>query len=521
MSHIYTQAQHVHIYLGETTPPDVPGLTLAPRLATAQTQRMRKRDVRNRFQLTWVDLESYNLPNTNSPAYPSFLSVCRRQYFSRGWVLQEAALARSITIHCGTFSFPFDEFYHALLCCCDLGFAEDIPPLEMMQVFRIGLMRQAIARGEREDLLTLMVQTRLSETTDPRDKVYALLGIARDTEAVGIKPEYEMSWIEVYRSVVIKIVEVYGDLDVLCVPKSDDTTDEFENKWYENEATRLPSWVPDWRRNPTGEAFTLTGRDQDRHLTYRAAGASRAHITLDKNDKNVLGLSGYCVDRITECGAAGVNSDNHMEGRSTVRMILDSFSFGLELRLRYIDWKHIARVYTGGEYVTGTEVKEDAFWRTLVAGYAFRSDTDFAEVKKLYREWDASLLRFGSLRSWLPRPIFKAAVLSGLVMDGLRTMFALTFWLPLYSRTGEAFTNFMHGAGHRRFVRTEKGYIGLAPKNARVGDEIALFEGGNLPFIVRKREAGERWTLLGDCYVHGMMAGEVFEREKCEIMWIE
>ena len=60
-----------------------------------------------------------------------------------------------------------------------------------------------------------------------------------------------------------------------------------------------------------------------------------------------------------------------------------------------------------------------------------------------------------------------------------------------------------------RFVTTKVGRCGIAPANVEVGDVVALFGGGNVPFIVRpgpEREGAFR--LVGECYVDGIMRGE-------------
>jgi hypothetical protein len=64
---------------------------------------------------------------------------------------------------------------------------------------------------------------------------------------------------------------------------------------------------------------------------------------------------------------------------------------------------------------------------------------------------------------------------------------------------------------------TRRGYLGLGRADTRVGDEVVLLIGGYTPFIIRKapesvvREAvpaDALSTLIGDCYVHGIMDGE-------------
>jgi len=59
----------------------------------------------------------------------------------------------------------------------------------------------------------------------------------------------------------------------------------------------------------------------------------------------------------------------------------------------------------------------------------------------------------------------------------------------------------------RRFFISEKGYMGLAPITARAGDAICILFGGQVPFILRERDDSEH-SMIGECYVHGIMDGE-------------
>jgi hypothetical protein len=78
----------------------------------------------------------------------------------------------------------------------------------------------------------------------------------------------------------------------------------------------------------------------------------------------------------------------------------------------------------------------------------------------------------------------------------------------------------MDGSRNRRFFISEKGYIGLAAPNTAPGDKIAVLFGGKVPYILRRNEPSSlgtsdtTWKFLGDCYVHGIMDGEVIESLK-------
>jgi hypothetical protein len=57
---------------------------------------------------------------------------------------------------------------------------------------------------------------------------------------------------------------------------------------------------------------------------------------------------------------------------------------------------------------------------------------------------------------------------------------------------------------------SKNGLIGVFPNNTEPGDVIAVFLGGNLPFILRPTVDNE-FQLVGPCYVDKMMDGEVLE----------
>jgi hypothetical protein len=65
----------------------------------------------------------------------------------------------------------------------------------------------------------------------------------------------------------------------------------------------------------------------------------------------------------------------------------------------------------------------------------------------------------------------------------------------------------------RVLLVTETGRMGLCSPHARIGDEVWVYHGGNVPFVLRPRT---EWThrfynFVGDCTMEGMMFGELFE----------
>ena len=68
----------------------------------------------------------------------------------------------------------------------------------------------------------------------------------------------------------------------------------------------------------------------------------------------------------------------------------------------------------------------------------------------------------------------------------------------------------------RSFSSTKRGYVGWMPEEATMGDEIWVFHGCRVPFVLRPaddRQGDERaYRLIGDCYLHGLMSSEASAR---------
>jgi hypothetical protein len=67
----------------------------------------------------------------------------------------------------------------------------------------------------------------------------------------------------------------------------------------------------------------------------------------------------------------------------------------------------------------------------------------------------------------------------------------------------------LNSLAERRVITTNSGFIGLLPEEAQDGDSIAIVLGCYHPVVLRP--SGDEYKVLGECYVHGLMDGEVFD----------
>jgi hypothetical protein len=149
--------------------------------------------------------------------------------------------------------------------------------------------------GKTLSLMSLLVTVYVSNgelnklgATDPRDRVFALLGLADDAEKLGIYPDYTKSDRTVYIETARKLL-TQGHMEVFALSQ------------FPKFNVNLPSWVPDWRgwlREPH-EACSDKG--------FFSAGHGRCSSVESKgidHDIEVITLEGIRVDKIEQVGAS-------------------------------------------------------------------------------------------------------------------------------------------------------------------------------------------------------------------------
>ncbi|KAH8777577.1 hypothetical protein F5883DRAFT_639635 [Diaporthe sp. PMI_573] len=72
---------------------------------------------------------------------------------------------------------------------------------------------------------------------------------------------------------------------------------------------------------------------------------------------------------------------------------------------------------------------------------------------------------------------------------------------------------------YRRMLRTRLGYFGLGPRLTQKGDRVFLVKGCRAALMLHAQGL-DGWTLLGDCYVHGIMHGEAFDESQSQCFFV-
>ncbi|KAK3623603.1 hypothetical protein LTR56_019751 [Elasticomyces elasticus] len=113
--------------------------------------------------------------------------LCERAYWGRLWVLQELLLARKIQVMCGSKLTTWELFTHFIL---ELHNSDDFSePLKSSAAIRMAEF--VSAEPGSVPLTEMCLASRHLRCTEPRDRVYALLGVANQGRTT-IEPDYQV-----------------------------------------------------------------------------------------------------------------------------------------------------------------------------------------------------------------------------------------------------------------------------------------------------------------------------------------
>lgn len=141
-------------------------------------------------------------------------ALLKHPWWSRLWIIQEVVLAREVTIACGDEMVPWATIR---LFIRHLEASEPVLPQKMALnlIMLRDETRYADIRDSERSLSWLLTGTAYnSECTDPRDRLYALLGLVRDHDIV---PDYSLSPCAVYCSAIQAIARAWSDDETIKI----------------------------------------------------------------------------------------------------------------------------------------------------------------------------------------------------------------------------------------------------------------------------------------------------------------
>ncbi|KAG9187586.1 hypothetical protein G6011_05457 [Alternaria panax] len=493
MGRIYTQATAVTIWLGaedKQSPDSIPTSTITsgvhigtygrtPVLLSFIAQALRNaRGPQNRLaSVTPVEDSlhrniAYGFPHPNAPEWAIVRDFFTNSWFERVWVVQEAVLASKATVLLGDWEIEWAAIGEAAIWFQTKGYAlpavlkyelqnqQDLLPVAKA----VSVWSQCSSPDKQTPLLDLLQAFRNRLATNPRDKVYATFGIAKELAYVEehgfhqlLEPDYEKPILDVYRDVARFLIIEHGNLAVLSHAGSPQ-----EPLW--------PSWVPDWRQNRA--LITLsTMQSAD---AYNAGGSESLYMSFDDN-ADTLSLKGIEFDHVAAYGHK-----------------LASYGFGYVTYQEEVDFVKMAWGLvqpsdpSSASYANRTLMRR--FIQTLTAGQGHVPDF-FGHALR----WFAQHTQIHHITSLLQR-ISRSPKQS--------------------ADSGRFHEAFVRACVDRRFFVTRNGLMGIGPDAMKEGDVVAILIGGRVPYVVQP--VGRGHMLVGECYVAGLMDGEELSKWKDE-----
>lgn len=448
----------------------------------------------------------------------SLIAFCDRSYFSRTWILQELILGTQVTVYCGSRSLdwaPFDELIEAFSSKFSVALTASTR-LRYLQEIRRGYWA-----GRTPGLLELLRLSSGTRTTVPHDKVFALLGLAIDSNTFLAMPSYEVAPRTLCLNMATRWIRSRKSLDIMLAAVC---SHDHKNKY------GLPSWCPKfldfgWCTCLRKITNYISGQPSIGYSINGARWRTTTHSPARLQDGKLvsnryLAVRTYCLGKIVSLGyfhhshpdgadwahytcrtqqcpveSTDDNSENDLQDQDLIASI-ESVSKTIE-GLFNLDFK--ASTCRGGKSIL-----------TL-----FGSDTWSEKLRK----------RYPSLSSWCNgNSDFCVDTVAGVfkLKDLAREMGRATLHQEDLEFYGATTSQVVKNSG-LRLMNTSGGKLGWAHHRAHLGDEVHLIAGCSMPVILsRSRERPSAGgpdnvtRFVGPAMLTGVMDGEVWRDLRSE-----
>lgn len=402
-----------------------------------------------------------------------------RPYWHRIWIVQEVVHAKSVTFLCGDKSISEDVLHYATRLIRNYGRyicletskhmnsakSATSPAIRLIDIRSAVNLLKIRRAPRRSGLVPLLRWFGASKASDPRDKIYALLGFSNDAHLLELRPDYKKHCRDVYIDTTMAIYKKNGLELLSLVGRNRNIPD-------------LPSWVPDFSAEPD-------------------------HKTLQECSN---APSASPVSRILQppFHSSGTSTHTDESAISFVRM---------EQRPSEAVQMRIKATYLDKVDKTGTTWKESSpsQWLKELHSFSMTSKRAMNDDDIARRAWSTAVagqqIRNGLVKPRLSESLLEKVhrVLSSIdLADAGPSVFESL-------GIGEYLFQLQDTSGGRRPFQTSSGLIGIGPDYMYPGDCVYVLANVPVPFLLRPTTSLGVFQVVGEAFVHGMMDGEAME----------
>ena len=462
-----------------------------------------------------------------------FLGVFRSQWWRRVWVIQEVVLASGdVWVYQGGAAFFWHDMIAAFRFALAVGLIspegvlQDGSVSEILSVASMADIRDAVGNRsciDSGDAGVMWVLHRIGSSlaTDPRDMVYGILGVIQKAESKRSRgnpepfviPDYSLDPADVFQQVTEKLLARFPKLYALMSAGL---------KCGGGSVPGLPSWVIDWTDVRTRRAAEFHALETETLLESGLFGSGdpclvKSHPKFFMVKDRALILSGFMIDEVEKC------TDVLVASRFLPRRNKKNLPTTLQAMLHFGTLHEVMEMWQGGAPDQSRCAHTQEEFIRAVLTTLFRGNIPEALRSISGLEAIQALLDFAHNVAWLKRSAIWGSWLG--IRIGLPIIGALAIAknLSLFSKEDagaqqgklEAISEIGAELADRVPFKTHQGHIGVSNGlHVQESDCIVLVQGAAAPLILRRMEA-RRWTLIGDCYIYGIMDGEEFDVKKC------
>lgn len=482
-----------------------------------------------------------------------------RRYWTRIWILQEVVLANAATVMCGAETLDLADLLDVLpmfqvMLFCSAFASPDEPalPLDPNHIGSLSLAAIRTMRASYRDnseympLICMAHDTTDREATDPRDRVFALLGLVPGW-TTSIVPNYSLSAQQVFTDVMVDHLRRTGRY-IPIAGIGQNATARLQG---------LPSWAPDFTIESRAGTKPWYGGGHGYSNAARSKSDTRpARFTVARMppDRCLLRIRGFICDQVAafsdvyrddKCHCCQLQSCLKETASQIARDPSSMLATGLPwlyaiFRSLTITRKMSADPRDMGNLAVGFLLMLGIAMDT--GGHAWECTNDVGESKEAI--WTRVRALVGEMRTSLPHLRPPIALLArylemngtGTEMNGTGTEatdnilakfcggvgghppassfvqvlcqdFGDAEYVTLYQDV-EAVLFDINGAS---LATTKHEYMGFAQPGVEVGDVVCIIFGCDVPIVVRRVEH-DRLLMIGQGRFYGMMDGELMDK---------